>query len=179
MFSSYEELMEAVEELRTETLTLEVDLGAKYSPEHEEAKKELQRAQAMKAVTGAFLSDDITELEERVAATKPAGRSAWVRFRRLGLKEWSLLVRSKGLTPLEQYEKVLSKTFVGVYGVDPNVEEGEEEVEPLSTDPSLLSSEGTNGILPGGLLHQVVQAFISWQNSGGEVTIHPTKSGQD
>ena len=87
-----------------------------------------------------------------------------------------MLVKQQGLTPIDQYEKVLPKTFVGVYGQDP---EENENVVPLSSDPGLLSSKGGKGILPGGALHLVVQAFMSWQNSGGDVSIRPTKSGRD
>lgn len=50
--------------------------------------------------------------------------------------------------------------------------------EPLSTDARLLSSKGIDGILPGGALASVVQNFMAWQNSGGDVTIRPTKSGR-
>lgn len=177
MFNSYEELMQAVEERRSDTLTLDVDLGGQYSQEYEDAKTELQQAKAMRTITGGqgFLADNLAELEASVAALKPAPRSVWIRFSRLKLGEWAMLVKQANLTPIDQYEKVLAKTFVGVYGQDPD----SGDVEPLSTDPSLLSSKGNNGILPGGALHQVVQAFMSWQNSGGEVSIRPTKSGQD
>ena len=177
-FSSYEELMEAVEERRQDTLTLEVDLGGTYSQEHEDAKKALQQAQALKMLTGdqQFLSDNLAELEARVAETKPEGKPVWIRFKKLSLMEWAMLVKQQGLTPIDQYEKVLPTTFVGVYGQDP---EENENVVPLSSDPGLLSSKDGNGILPGGALHLVVQAFMSWQNSGGDVSIRPTKSGRD
>uniref|UniRef100_A0AAU6R5A6 Tail assembly chaperone protein n=1 Tax=Micrococcus phage Olihed TaxID=3092209 RepID=A0AAU6R5A6_9CAUD len=177
-FNSYEELMEAVEERRSDTLTLEVDLGGAYSQEHEDAKKEYQQAKALKALAGnqEFLADNLTALEARVAETKPESRSVWVRYSRLKLGEWAMLVKQANLTPVDQYEKVLPKTFVGVYGQDPSEVE---DLEPLSTDPALLSSKGDKGILPGGMLHQVVQAFMSWQNSGGDVAIRPTKSGRD
>ena len=46
-FSSYEELMAAVEERRQDTLTLEVDLGGTYSQVHEDAMKALQQALAL------------------------------------------------------------------------------------------------------------------------------------
>ena len=176
-FSSYEELMAAVEERRQDTLTLEVDLGGTYSQEHEDAKKALQQAQALKMLTGdqQFLSDNLAELEARVAETKPEGKPVWIRFKKLSLMEWAVLVKQQGLTPIDQYEKVLPKTFVGVYGQDP---EENENVVPLSSDPGLLSSKGGKGILPGGALHLVVQAFMSWQNSGGDVSISPTKSGR-
>lgn len=175
-FNSYEELMQAVEERRQDTLTLEIDLGGQYSQEHEDAKKELAQAKAMKTLTGGgFMSDNLETLEARVAETKPEPRPVWVRFKRLSLGEWSSLIKMAGVQPVDQYEKVLPQTFVGVFGQDPDIG----GVEPLSTDPSLLSSKGDKGILPGGALHQVIQAFMSWQNSGGDVQIHPTKSGRD
>ncbi|QBZ72884.1 tail assembly chaperone [Microbacterium phage Sinatra] len=178
-FNSYEELMQAVEERRSDILTLEVDLGATYSQEHEDAKKELQQAKALKQLAGGqdFLADNLAALEARVAETKPESRNVWVRFSRLKLGEWAMLVKTSGLTPIDQYEKVLPKTFIGVYGQDPAGGEDGEVIEPLSTDPALLSSKGDRGILPGGMLHQVVQAFMAWQNSSGDITIRPTKSG--
>lgn len=176
-FNSYEELMQAVEERRSDTLTLEVDLGAQYSQEHEDAKREYQQAKALKTLTGnqEFLADNLAALEARVAETKPPARSVWIRYSRLRLGEWAALVKQANLSPVDQYEKVLPKTFVGVYGQDPSEVEG---LEPLSTDPALLSSKGDNGILPGGALHSVIQTFMAWQNSGGEVSIRPTKSGR-
>lgn len=176
-FNSYEELMQAVEERRKDTLTLEVDMGSTYSQDHEDAKKELQQAKAMKTVMGGqgFLSDNLEALEARVAETKPESKSVFVRFTRLGLNEWASLIKQPNLSAVDQYEKVLPKTFVGLYGADPDEDEG---IKPLSTDPTLLGP-GERGILPGGMLHQVVQAFMAWQNSSGEVSIRPTKSGQD
>lgn len=185
-FASYEELKAAVEARRKSVLTLEVDLGGSYSQEHEDAKKELAQAKAMKTVMGGqgFLADNLEDLEARVAETKPESNSVWVQYRQLDLGEWALLTKQATLTPIEQYEKVLVKTFIAVYGTDPvkpdDFPENEvwETPEPLSTSPALLSSKGVDGILPGGALHQVVQAFMSWQNSGGEVSIRPTKSGR-
>jgi hypothetical protein len=180
VFNSYEELVAAVEERRKSILTLEVDLGGNYSVEHEDAKKELNQAKAMKTVIGSgFLADNMDALQARVAATKPESNSVWVQYRQLDLEEWAALVKGQGMTPLDQYEKVLIKTFIGVYGQDPVDDEGKpvEGVAPLSTKPALLSSKGTEGILPGGALHQVVQTFMAWQNSGGEVSIRPTRSG--
>jgi len=178
-FSSYEELMRAVEDRRSDTLTLEVDIGATYSQEYEDAKKELQQAKAMRTLTGnqEFMSNNLEALEASVAEAKPESNPVWIRYNKLQLGEWSALVKQASLTPIDQYEKVLAKTFVGVYGQDPDSEDGS-VVEPLSTDAAILSSKGDKGILPGGALHQVVQAFMSWQNSGGEVSIRPTKSGQ-
>ena len=183
MFNSYEELQAAVAKRRQDTLTLEVDMGSEYSQEYEDAKKELQQAKAMKTVIGGqgFLGDNIEALEQRVAETKPESNSVWVRYSRLDLGEWALLVKQANLSPVEQYEKVLPQTFVGVWGQDPDPEEkpeGWEAPVPLSEDAALLSSRGKQGILPGGALHQVVQAFMTWQNSGGEVTIRPTRSGR-
>lgn len=175
-FNSYEELLAAVEERRQDTLTLEVDLGGGYSQEHEDAKKELQAAEAMKVLAGGqqFLGDNVEALKRRVEETRPPARPVWVRFSRLSLGEWATLMKLAGVDPIEQYERVLPKTFVGVYGQDPEEGEG---VEPLSTDPALLSTKGNRGILPGGALQQVINAFMGWQNSGGEVSIRPTKSG--
>jgi hypothetical protein len=182
-FNSYEELKAAVEARRASVLTLEVDLGSTYSQEHEDAKKELTQAKAMKQVIGqGFLADNLSELEQRVAETKPESNSVWVQYHQLELGEWALLIKQQGLTPVDQYEKVLVKTFIGVYGVDPVAEDEEgnlinPDAKPLTTDAASMSSKGNAGILPGGSLHQVVQAFMSWQNSGGDVSIRPTKSG--
>jgi hypothetical protein len=182
-FNSIEELKAAVAERRKGTLTLEVDMGAEYSPEHEAAKQELAQAKGLKAmVGGGFIGgdSDLERLEQRVADTKPKTNAVWVRYRRLDLDEWARLVSQPSVSPVDQYEKVLAKTFVGVWGVDPDPDEKPEgwvEPEPLSTDAALLSSKGVQGILPGGSLHSVVQSFMSWQNSGGDVTIRPTKSG--
>lgn len=181
-FNSYEELKAAVEERRKSVLTLEVDLGGAYSQEHEDAKKDLQTAKAMKTLAGGqgFLGDNIADLEQRVAETKPESNSVWIQYRQLDLGEWAALVKQQAnMSPIEQYEKVLPKTFIGVYGQDPTEAPEGEAIEPLSTDGALVSTKGVNGILPGGALHQVVQAFMSWQNSGGDVTIRPTKSGRD
>lgn len=182
-FNSYEELKAAVEERRKEVLTLEVDLGTAYSPEYETAKQELQQARAMKSVTGGgFLGDPVAALEQRVAELKPEPNSVWIQYSKLDLGEWALLMKQAGGQPIDQYEKVLIKTFIGVYGQDPvEPEDATEDWEaplPLSTDARLLSSKGNDGILPGGALHSVVQNFMSWQNSGGDVTIRPTKSGR-
>lgn len=182
MFNSYEELKAAVEERRKAILTLEVDLGGAYSQEHEDAKRDLMEAKAMKTIVGgSFLGgDNIPELEQRVADTRPEPNAVWVQYRKLDLGEWAALTQIQGIDAVGQYEKVLPKTFVGVFGQDPTAvqEEGAEAIQPLSTDPSLLSTKGSNGILPGGALHSVVQAFMSWQNSGGDVNIRPTRSGR-
>ena len=63
-FNSYEELMQVVEERRADVLTLEVDMGAKYSPEYEAAKRELKQAEALKSLTGdqQFLNDNVEAL---------------------------------------------------------------------------------------------------------------------
>lgn len=182
-FSSYEELKAAVEERRKEVLTLEVDLGSDYSPEYEAAKQELAQARAMKMATGGgFLGDPTVELEQRVADLKPEPNSVWIQYKKLDLGEWAVLMKQAGGQPIDQYEKVLIKTFIAVYGADPvepeDAPEGWVAPEPLSTDAKLLSSKGNDGILPGGALSSVVQSFMSWQNSGGDVTIRPTKSGR-
>lgn len=179
-FNTYEDLMAAVDKRRTDTLTLEVDLGGTFSQEYEDAKAELQKAEGMKLLMGGqgFLGDNIDELKARVEELRPEPNSVWVRFKRLSLGAWSALVKQAGLSIYDQYEKVLPDTFVGIWGADPQPDEAGDELEPLSTDAALLSSKSSTGILPGGAMHQVVQAFMAWQNSGGEVTIRPTRSGR-
>lgn len=174
VFNSYEELMQAVEDRRKDTLTLAVDMGGAYSQEYEDAKKELAQAQALKTLTGdqSFLADNLEPLKEKVEKLKPESRSVFIRFSRLGITAWASLMKQTSLNAIEQYEKVLPQTFVGVFGTD------EEGAEPLSTDHQLVSTKSETAILPGGALHQVIQAFMAWQNSGGEVSFHPTKSGQ-
>lgn len=174
MFNSYEELMQAVEKRRKDELVLEIDLGGEFSQAYEDAKKELAQSHAIKKLAGdqQFLNDNLTALEARVAELKPETKPVWVKFSRLELLEWATLVKTQGLTPIDQYEKVLKKTFIGVFS-------SEEAEEPLSDDHRLLSTKGDMGILPGGAMNSVVNAFMSWQNSGGEVSIRPTKSGQD
>lgn len=175
MFNSYEDLMQAVTERRKDQLVLEVDMGSEYSNEYEAAKRELKQAQAFKTLAGdqEFLSDNLAALEAKAESLKPKARPVWIRFSRLDLIEWSALMKQQNMSPIDQYEKVLNKTFIGVYGSP------DSEAEPLSDDPRLLSTKGDLGILPGGAMHQVVQTFMSWQNSGGDVNIRPTKSGQD
>lgn len=186
MFNTLEDLKAAVEERRKAILTLEVDIANTYSAEHEAAKQELATAKGMKTLTGGgFLADNLAELEARVAETKPPAQSVWIQFSKLPLEEWRLLTKqSAGLDAYGQYEKVLPKTFIGVYGQDPTEEDDEGNLvhpglEPLSTNHKLLSAVSGEGILPGGALNSVVQAYMTWQNSGGEVTIRPTKSGRD
>jgi hypothetical protein len=181
-FNSYEELKAAVEARRKEVLTLEVPITTPYSAEHEAAKQELAQAKGMKALTGGagFLGDNIAELEQRVADTKPEEQVVWVQYSRLDLGEWRALTKAAGLDAFDQYERVLPKTFMGVFGEDPAPDpepEGWVKPEPLTTNGAAVSSKGNEGILPGGALHGVVQAFIAWQNAGGDVTIRPTKSG--
>jgi len=181
MFNSLEDLKAAVEERRQAILTIEVDLGGAYSQEYEDAKTELAQAKAMKTVFQGIGGTNIEELEDRVAALKPEPNSVWVQYRKLDLGEWALMLKSTGGGSIDQYEKVLPKTFIAVYGQDPDPEEKPESwvaPEPLSTDGALLSTKGNQGILPGGSLNSVVQSFMNWQNSGGDVTIRPTKSGR-
>lgn len=190
VFASYEELRAAVAKRRSEILTLEVDLGSDYSPEYEAAKAELAQAKAMKIATGGgFLGGDpVPGLEARVAMLKPEANNVYIQYRKLDLGEWAALLKQAGNNSIDQYEKVLPKTFVGVYGQDPVKPEDWDEThpdepwvqpEPLSTEAKLLSSKGIDGILPGGALNSVIQNFMAWQNSGGDVTIRPTKSGRD
>lgn len=189
VFASYEELAMAVEKRRAEILTLEVDLGSDYSPEYEQAKQELAQAKAMKLATGGgFLGDNIGQLEARVAELKPEQQTVWIQFSKLALGEWRTLLKQAGADAFDQYEKVLPKTFKGVFGQDPvkpddwDEQHPDEEwfkPEPLITDARMVSTKVDDGILPGGSLASVVQNFIAWQNSGGEVSIRPTKSGHD
>lgn len=187
-FNSYEELAAAVEKRRAEILTLEVDLGTDYSPEYEDAKAQLAQAKAMKLATGGgFLGDNIAPLEQRVADLKPEAQTIWVQYSKLALGEWRTLLKQAGADAFDQYERVLTKTFRGVFGQDPvkpddwdETNPGEDwlKPEPLTEDARAVSSKGDDGILPGGSLASVVQNFIAWQNSGGDVSIRPTKSGR-
>lgn len=177
-FNSYDELKAAVADRRASILTIEVDLGGSYSPEYEAAKTELKQAQAMRTMMGGqqFLGDNISDLEAKVAALRPEPNAVWLQYRQLDLGDWAKLVKKQGVTPLDQYEEVLPQTFIGVFGVDPTENP---DATPLTTDGAAVSSRGNQGILPGGSLHSVVQSFMTWQNSGGEVSIRPTKSGRD
>lgn len=183
MFNSLEELKAAAEERRKDILTLEVDLGGKFSPEYEEAKAELAQAKAMQQVFQGLGGSNIDALEAKVEELRPTPNSVWLQYRKLDLGEWAALMKQAGGQPIDQYEKVLPKTFIAVYGQDPvkpdDWPEDEEWVapEPLSTDGALVSTRGNSGILPGGALASVVQTFMAWQNSGGDVTIRPTRSG--
>lgn len=172
-FNNVEELKAAVAARRAALLTLEVDMGAEYSQEHEDAKKALKTAEGMKSLAGEqqFLNDNIDTLKQRVADTKPEAQPVWVKFRRLDLMQWAVLIKKQGLTPMDQYESVLKDTFVGVFA-------NPEDSEPLSDDHRLMSTKGDEGLLPGGAMNAVINAFMSWQNSGGEVSIRPTKSGR-
>lgn len=176
--NTYEELMSLVEERRKDRLVLQVDVGAAYSQEHEDAKRELEEAKAFKKIAGdqSFLADNMEELIAKVEATRPEPICVWLVYNKLDLKSWSMLVkqsRNGNLTPMEQYEKVLAKTFVGIFN-DPAAD----EEHLISNDHKLVSVENDKGILNGGMMAEVVGAFVAWQNSGGEVSVHPTKSGQ-
>lgn len=173
-FNTYEDLRAAVNKRREDLLTLEIDLGGEYSAEHEEAKKALATQQGLAQLAGdqPFLNNNIAAAEQRVADTKPESKPVWVKFRRLDLMAWAVLMKKQGLSALDQYESVLKDTFVGVFN-DPDA------TEPLSDDPRLMSTQGDEGILAGGAMNAVVNTFMSWQNSGGEVSIRPTKSGRD
>lgn len=172
MFNTYDELVAAVTERRKDQLVLEVDLGNVYSPEYEAAKEELKKAEALKLLAGGqgFLDDNTATLEAKVAELRPESQSVWLKFNRVPLNTWSLLMKTgANLTPLEQYAKLLPETFAGLYG-------SEDATEPLTTDPAVVSPTDSS-ILPGGTLYQVVGTFMAWQNSSGEVTIRPTRSG--
>ena len=173
MINSYEELLAVADKRREETLTIEVDMGAVYSQPHEDAKRELKQAEALSKLSGeGFLSDNIEKLKERVAETRPEANSVWLRFRRLDISTWALLMKQNMSGAVEQYEKLLPKVFIGVFN-DPEAEEA------LTTDYKVVSTSNPKSILPGGVLNAVIQNFMAWQNSGGEVSIHPTNSGQD
>lgn len=184
-FSSLEELKAAVADRRQAILTLEVDLGGSYSEEHEQAKQDLAKAEGMQLLTGGqgFLGDNIEQLRQRVAETKPETPSVWVQFSKLDLGEWRAITKQVTLDQFDQYERVLPKTFVGLYGEDPAPDEKPEgwvKPEPLTTDARSVSSRsGDDLLLPTGSLAPVIQNFMVWQNSGGDVTIRPTKSGRD
>lgn len=187
-FNNLAELKAAVNKRRQSTVTIEVDLGVEYSPEHEEAKKDLQRAEVLTAVVktagngNGFLSDNIQQLKDRVEATRPAANSVFVRFKRLSLERWAEINRTAGVSAVDLYESLLPEAFVGLYGEDPSPDvepDGWVAPEPLTTDWRAASfQDEENGLLPGGALNPVIQAFMAWQNSGGEVTIRPTKSGR-
>ncbi|WNM75061.1 tail assembly chaperone [Microbacterium phage Morrigan] len=188
VFSNLEELKAAVEDRRQAVLTLEIDLGGAYSEEHEQAKQDLAKAEGMRMLMqqggGQFLNGDSLEpLRQRVAETKPETPSVWVQYKKLPLGEWRAITKQANLDQFDQYERVLPQTFIGLYGTDPAPEEKPEDwvaPEPLTTDPRSVSSRGGDELLlPGGSLASVVQNFMVWQNSGGEVTIRPTKSGRD
>lgn len=174
MINSYEELLEVAKKRREETLTIEVDMGAVYSQPHEDAKRELQKAEALQSLGGntEFLSNNLEKLKQRVEETRPEPNLIWVRYRRLDLPTWSMLSKQAkaNTSAIDQYEKVLEKVFVGIFN-DPDSQ------EPLATDHNLVSTSNANSILPGGVLNSVINSFMQWQNSGGEVSIHPTSSG--
>lgn len=189
VFSNLEELKAAVEDRRQAILTLEVDLGGVYSQEHEDAKTELAKAEGMRLLMqqgggqGTFLNDSLEPLRKRVADTRPETPSVWVQYKKLPLGEWRAITKQVNLDQFDQYERVLPETFIGLYGEDPAPEEKPEgwvKPEPLTTDARSVSSRGGDDLLlPGGSLASVVQNFMVWQNSGGDVTIRPTKSGRD
>ena len=178
MFNSYEELKAHVEQQRENTLTLELDLGGTYSPEYEEAKSNLAKAEALQLVAGGqggFLSNNLAALKAKVEELRPEPKLVWLRFRKLPLEQWAALLKQTGVSPVEQFESVLPDTFVGLFNQDPDVVE---DIEPLVADPDVLRVGSSMSVLPGSSLQGVIQAFMSWQNSGGEVNIHPTKSGR-
>lgn len=184
-FTNLEDLKAAVEDRRQSILTLEVDLGGSYSQEYEDAKADLAKAEAMKMMTGGvtFIGDNIEQLKQRVAETKPVTPAVWVQYKKLPLGEWRAITKQVNLDQFDQYERVLPQTFIGLYGEDPAPEEKPEDwvkPEPLTVDARSVSSRGGDDLLlPGGSLASVVQNFMVWQNSGGDVTIRPTKSGRD
>lgn len=171
--NSYEELMAVVNDRQEERLVLEVELGTKYSQEYEDAKRELRQAKSLKTVAGdqEFLSDNVNQLQAKVESLKPESKTVWLAFKRIDLKTWSLLVK-KGAnqSPLDQYERVLEDTFIGIFRSPEATPE-----DLLSDDHELVSYNSPKCILSSGLLQNLVNSFMTWQNSGGNVTIHPTK----
>lgn len=183
VFNSYEELLAAAKKRRAAVLTLEVDLGVEYSPEHEKAKQDYAEAKAMGQIFQGLGGKNLEQLEQRVAETKPEPNNIWIQYKKLDLGEWTALMKSGGMDPIGQYERVLPKVFVGVYGQDPAPDEADkpedwEMPEPLTTDARSVSSLAEEEcLLPGGSLGSVINTFIAWQNSGGDVNIRPTRSG--
>lgn len=175
MINSYEELLQVADKRREETLTIEVDMGAVYSQPHEDAKRELKQAEALQQLSGGeggFLSNNLDTLKQKVEETRPEPNLIWVRYKRLDLPTWSMLTRQAkaNTSAIDQYEKVLEKVFVGIFN-DPDSD------TPLTEDHTLVSTSNAKSILPGGVLNSVINSFMQWQNSGGEVSIHPTSSG--
>lgn len=173
MINSYEDLLEVAGKRRDETLVIEVDMGAVYSQPHEDAKRELKQAEALHQLAGEnFLSNNIDALKQKVEDTRPEANAVWLKFKRLDIATWAMLMKKNTVSPIDQYEKVLPKVFIGVFN-DPDSD------EPLTDDHTLVSTTNQKSILPGGVLNSVIQSFMAWQNSGGEVSIHPMNSGQD
>jgi len=173
MISTYEELRRIVEERRSDTLTLEVELGVDYTQEWVDAKQELEQARAMDLLKGAsFLSSSVKALEEKVQALAPTVEVVWLRYGRVPLLLWASLAKEQGGKAIEQYERVLKDTFIGLYG--------DADCTVLITDDyHVVSQDSPNCILMPGTLMSVIRTFMDWQNSGGRVSIRPTKSGQD
>ena len=104
-FSAYEELMAVVDERRKDTLTLEVDMDDTFSQAYEDAKEELQKAEAMEALMaaskqGAFMASNLDGLRAKVESLRPEPNLVWVRYESLSLSAWSALVKESQLTPI-------------------------------------------------------------------------------
>ena len=164
MFTSFDELKKAVEERRQDTLTLELDMSGEYCQAYEDAKSDLQTAKLLKAATGVEFMGDTTP--EQIDGMRPNSQPVWLKFRRLPVAKWSLLVKSaQQMDALAQYESILPEIFLGVWG-DPDAD------QPLTTDPKHVGT-GKDSVLSGSQLVQVMQAVLKWQNSGGDVVVNP------
>lgn len=173
--NSYDDLVNLVEKRRQETLTLDIDLGSNYSPEYEKAKEELEQAKVLQKLTGTqqFMNDNVVELENKVTRLKPEPNIIHVKFRRLGLARWTAIMKKPVGNAIDQFIKVLPETFIGIFT------DLDEEAEPLSTDYKLVDPNDSKCVLPGGAIQPLIQSFMNWQNSGGEISFHPTKLGHD
>lgn len=169
MINTFDELLERVEQGRNAVLTLELEVGAPYSKEYEDAKKQVEQARALELLAGdnkAFLGGSLDELVAKAEALKPKADIVELKFRKVSLNDWNKLLREPG-EALEQYNTLAKKTFIGVFA------EGGEE--PLSTDSALVRPESAKCIVPPGAISPLVQAFLEWQSSGGAVEVRPTK----
>ena len=166
MFTTFEELKKAAAERRQDTLTLELDMSGEYCQEYEDAKTDLQASKLLSAATGVEFMGDTTP--EQIAGMRPNSQPVWLKFKRLPVAKWSLLVKSaQQMDALAQYENILPEIFLGIWG-DPDAD------QPLTTEPKHVGTS-KDSVLSGSQLVQVVQAVLKWQNSGGDVVVNPTR----